>query len=153
MSDNIIIEPAEETDLPAIKTLLLELMDDMEDTEGFDIEKSVENCRLMLDNPEHHILVARDNNNVLGFVNFSVRRVIMHPNPSGLIDELIVLKNSRGMGIGKRLMETAIDKCRRLGCGEVEVGTEKSNKNAREFYKALGFEEDAVLLELDLDKE
>ena len=151
MSGNIVIEKIKEADLPAIKRLLLELMDAIENTEGFDIEQSVENCRIMLNYPGHYMLVARDNDNVLGFVNFTSRRVIMHPNPSGLIDELVVTKASRGSGIGRKLMLAAIDKCRQLGCGEVEVSTEKSNKNAREFYKALGFEEDAVLLEIDLE--
>jgi GNAT superfamily N-acetyltransferase len=151
MSGDVNIETARESDLPAIKRLLLELMDAIEDTEGFDIEQSVENCRIMLNYPGHYMLLARDNDNLLGFVNFTTRRVIMHPNPSGLIDELVVTRASRGSGIGRKLMLAAIDKCRQLGCGEVEVSTEKINKNAREFYKALGFEEDAVLLEIDLE--
>ena len=150
MSGDIIIETAKESDLPAIKRLLMELMDDIENTEGFDIEQSIENCRILFENPNHYMLIARDNDNILGFVNFTIRRVIMHPNPSGLIDELVVTKASRGSGIGKKLMLAIIDKCRQLGCGEVEVSTEKSNKNARDFYKAMGFEEDAVLFEFDL---
>ncbi len=151
MSGDIIIETAKESDLPAIKKLLLELINAIENTEGVDIEQSIENCRILFENPNHYMLVARDNDNILGFVNFTIRRVIMHPNPSGLIDELVVTKASRGSGIGKKLMLAIIDKCRQLGCGEVEVSTEKSNKNARDFYKAMGFEEDAVLFEFDLE--
>ncbi len=151
MFGDIIIETVKESDLPAIKRLLLELIDAIENTEGFDIEQSIENCRVLLENLDHYMLVARDNDNILGFVNFTTRRVIMHPNPSGLIDELVVTRTSRGSGIGKKLMLAAIDKCRQLGCSEVEVSTEKSNKNAIGFYKALGFEEDAVLLEFNLE--
>lgn len=75
---------------------------------------------------------------------------MMHPGPSGLIDELVVSKSSRGAGIGKQLIQAVIDKCRESGCYEVEVSTEKSNTKARRFYKTCGFEEDAVLLELGL---
>jgi GNAT superfamily N-acetyltransferase len=75
----------------------------------------------------------------------------MHPRPSGLIDELVVKETSRGSGIGKQLVQAAISRCRELGCSELEVSTEKSNVKARQFYKTCGFEEDAVLLELDLE--
>jgi ribosomal protein S18 acetylase RimI-like enzyme len=87
----------------------------------------------------------------VGFINFSTRRTTMHLAPSGLIDELVVSRRSRGTGIGKHLIQSAVDRCRELGCCEVEVSTEKSNTRARRFYRACGFEEDAVLLELDLD--
>jgi GNAT superfamily N-acetyltransferase len=76
----------------------------------------------------------------------------MHPRPSGLIDELIVSGRSQGLGIGKQLILAAITECREIGCCEVEVSTEKSNAKARQFYKACGFKEDAVLLEIDLEK-
>ena len=126
-------------------------MDAMTDTQGFDVEVSVENCRKLLKDPAHYMLLAKDMNNILGFINFTTRRTIMHKNPSGLIDELVVTRSSRGTGIGKQLVLAAIDKSREAGCCEVEVSTKKSNTEAREFYKACGFEEDAVLLEKDLD--
>jgi GNAT superfamily N-acetyltransferase len=68
-----------------------------------------------------------------------------------LIDELVVAKTYRGRGIGKVLIEAATDKCRELGCCEVEVSTEMTNDKARAFYKSCGFKEDSVLLEYDLD--
>ncbi len=150
MSNKIRIEPATETDLPSIKPLLLELVDAIENREGFSVEQSVENFRILVKDPAYYMLLARDGDNILGFVNFTTRRTIMHPRPSGLIDELIVSRRSRSSGIGKKLVMGAINKCRELGCCEVEVSTEKSNIKARRFYKACGFEEDAVLLEIDL---
>lgn len=45
----------------------------------------------------------------------------------------------------------AIEKCRELDCCEVEVSIEKSNEGARAFYKRCGFQEDAVLLEFQID--
>jgi ribosomal protein S18 acetylase RimI-like enzyme len=103
-----------------------------------------------MQDPDNYMLVAKDNEHILGFVNFTTRKTIMHPGPSGLIDELVVSKSSRGSGIGKRLIAAVIERCRELGCCEVEVSTEKSNARARRFYKSCGFDEDAVLLEIDL---
>ncbi len=151
MTNPLTIEAAKKADLPAIKSLLTELMEAMTDTEGFDIEQSILNCRKLMKDPTHQMLVARDNGCILGFINFTTRKTIMHRNSSGLIDELVVSKNSRGTGVGKQLIQAVIDKCRQLGCSEVEVSTEKNNLNARRFYKACGFEEEAVLLEIDLE--
>jgi GNAT superfamily N-acetyltransferase len=152
MPAETVIQPAIKTDLPLIKQLLEELVDAIEDTEGFDIEQSVKNCEILMNDPANYLLVARDEDRVLGFVNFTTRKTIMHTLPSGLIDELVVTKDSRRSGIGKRLILAVIDKCRELGCCEVEVSTEISNTKAREFYKSCGFSGDAVLLELDLKR-
>jgi len=151
MPKEIIIQSATKTDLPFIKKLLQELLDAVKDTEGFGIEQSVKNLETLIENPAYYQLVARDKDKVLGFVNFTTRKTILHPLPSGLIDELVVTKDSRGSGIGKRLVLAVVDKCRELGCCEVEVSTKKSNTNARGFYESCGFDEDAVLLELDLE--
>ncbi len=146
----IVVERARESDLASIGSLLTELMNAMTDTEGFDLNKSVENCRSLIRNPSEYVLIARKGNAVLGFINFSTRKTVMHPAPSGLIDELVVGRKYLRAGIGKHLMSAAVDKCRELGCCEVEVSTEKSNSRARRFYRACGFDEDAVLLEMDL---
>jgi ribosomal protein S18 acetylase RimI-like enzyme len=89
---------------------------------------------------------------VVGFINFTTRRTVLHGGLSGLIDELVVAEEYRRRGIGKRLVAAAVDKCRQLGCREVEVSTQKTNLEAREFYKDCGFEEHAVLLEMHLSQ-
>jgi ribosomal protein S18 acetylase RimI-like enzyme len=151
VSNDIMIIPATEADLPLIKLLLLELMIAMNDTEGFDVERFLENCRILIKDPAHHLLLAKDKDKVVGLVNFTTRKTILHPGPSGLIDELIVSRSHRGRGIGKILLLAAIEECRKLGCCEVEVSTEKSNTRSREFYRKCGFKEDAVLLEINLE--
>src|SRR3989337_1245235 len=99
MSTEITIEPITEADLLLIQPLLIDLMEATTDAEGFDIEQSIKNCRILIEDPAQYMLVARKEGSILGFVNFSVRKTIMHPGPSGLIDELVILKNSRAMGI------------------------------------------------------
>ncbi len=150
MKTEVKIRRAEEADLPLIAPLLSELMEAMTDTEGFDIGESIENCRAMIKDPAQHVLVASQGSSIVGLVNFTVRQTIMHPAPSGLIDELVVSETVRGTGVARQLIRATVDECRRSGCCELEVSTEKSNTKARRFYRACGFEEDAVLLELDL---
>jgi ribosomal protein S18 acetylase RimI-like enzyme len=136
--------------LPAIKGLLAELINAIEDSESLEINKAIENCRILLNDANCTLLVAKAGDSMVGFINFTTRKTALHSAPSGLIDELIVAEEYRGQGIGRQLISAAVDKCRRLGCCEIEVSTEKTNTKAREFYKSCGFEDVGILLEMHL---
>jgi ribosomal protein S18 acetylase RimI-like enzyme len=146
----ILIREAKESDLLTIVKLTLELIEVMGDTEGIDIKLIAENCRNLLSEANSYILVAEIEGIIVGFVNFTTRKTILHRGLSGLIDELIIDKSYRSKGIGKQLLLSAIEKSRQLGCCEVEVSTEKTNIKAREFYRQCGFTERGVLFEMDL---
>jgi len=147
---DIIIREAKESDLLTIGKLTLELIEAMRNTEGIDIKLIAENCRNLLSEANSYILVAEIEGIVVGFVNFTTRKTILHRGLSGLIDELIVAKSYRGKGVGKQLLSSVIEKSRQLGCCEVEVSSEKTNAKAREFYRQCGFTERGVLFEIDL---
>ena len=148
--NNILIREANESDLFAIKKLMGELVETMDNTEGIDPQLILENCRNLLRYPNSHLLVAEIDDNIVGFINFTTRKTVLHSGLSGLIDELVITKSHRNKGIGKKLLSTAIEKCKQLGCCEVEVSTENVNSKARKFYKRCGFTECGVLLEMDL---
>jgi len=150
MPDSIRIDTANASDLPAITGLLRELVDVVEDRQGLDIRVAGENLVALLSEPNSYLLVARDSDEIVGFINFTVRRTALHAGLSGLIDELVVRRGVRGSGVGRSLITAAADTCRRLGCVEREVSTEKTNATARRFYRQCGFDEDAVLLEMAL---
>jgi ribosomal protein S18 acetylase RimI-like enzyme len=147
---DIIIREAKKSDLLTIGKLTLELIEAMGNTEGIDVKLIAENCQNLLSEANSHILVAEIGGVVVGFVNFTTRKTILHRGLSGLIDEIIVAKSYRGKGLGKKLLSSAIEKSRQLGCCEVEVSTEKTNIKAREFYRQCGFTERGVLFEIDL---
>jgi N-acetylglutamate synthase-like GNAT family acetyltransferase len=144
------IRKATESDLPAIQRLLVDLIDALEDSEGIEIEVAVQNCQRLIRDAASHFLVADMNGTPVGLINFTIRQTVLHRSPSGLIDELVVASVYRGEGVGGRLVLAAIEKCRALGCREVEVSTETTNLNARKFYEKCGFEERGMLLEADL---
>jgi ribosomal protein S18 acetylase RimI-like enzyme len=147
---DIIIREAKVSDLLTIRKLTLELIEAMGNTEGIDIKLITENYQNFLSGANSHILVAEIEGVVVGFLNFTTRKTILHRGLSGLIDEIIVAKSYRGKGVGKQLLSSAIEKSRQLRCCEVEVSTEKTNIKAREFYRQCGFTERGVLFEIDL---
>ena len=147
---DILVREAIESDLPAVGKLLEGLVDAMDSTEGIDTEIALKNYERLLSDAGSHFLVAAREGTPVGFINFTVRQTILHQGPSALIDELVVAEEYRGKGVGRQLVQAAIEKCRQIGCCEVEVSTEKANLKARKFYKQCGFEERGTLFEVDL---
>ena len=148
--NNIVIRKAGKSDLPAIRKLSADLIRAMHDTEGVDIGTALATCERLLTDAGSHFLVATTQGIPVGLIHFTVRQTILHRSPSAIIDELVVAKEYQGKGVGRQLVLATIEKCRRLGCCEVEVSTEKTNDKATRFYKRCGFEEKGVLFEADL---
>jgi ribosomal protein S18 acetylase RimI-like enzyme len=57
-----------------------------------------------------------------------------------LIEDVRVDKRYRNRGIGKRLLDWAIDQARQKDCKVVELFAHHSRTDARRFYESLGFE-------------
>jgi GNAT superfamily N-acetyltransferase len=148
--NNILIREARKSDLPAIRRLLAELVNAMDDTECIDMRTTLKTWEHLLKDTKSHLLVATARATPIGLIHFTIRQTVLHRSPSAMIDELVVTKEYQGKGIGKQLVLTSIEKCKRLGCCEVEVSTEKTNVKARKFYKKCGFDKTEILFEVDL---
>ena len=57
----------------------------------------------------------------------------------GLIESVRVASSHRGQGIGRALIEHAILLCRHRGCQLVQLTSDKSRTDAKQFYESLGF--------------
>jgi N-acetylglutamate synthase-like GNAT family acetyltransferase len=148
--NHVTIRNARKSDLQAINQLIFQLISTLDKKEDIDPEFLSRNSRNLLRSAHSHFLVAEDGKTVVGFAHFTTRGTMTHRGLSGLIDELVVAKGFREAGIGRRLLLACVQRCRGLGCCEVEVSTERTNKSARAFYRSCGFEERGVLLERDL---
>jgi GNAT superfamily N-acetyltransferase len=58
----------------------------------------------------------------------------------GQIEGVRVAAGERASGIGRAMLEWAIEECRRRGCGLVQLTSDKRRSAAHGFYEALGFE-------------
>lgn len=99
-------------------------------------------------------LVADDGKSVIGFI---AGRVIDSGNTSYLIKKkklqistIVVDKQSRGKGIGRDLVESALCAGRKLGATEVFLEVMAYNKKAQKFYEILGFGEFSSKLSMKL---
>jgi len=148
--NDIVVRKAKESDLPAIKRLLAELVNAMDDTECIDMRVAPRLWERLLADARSRFLVATAWGTPVGLIHFTIRQTVLHRSPSGMIDELVVSNEYQRKGVGRQLVLAAIEMCRQLGCCEVEVSTERTNFKARRFYRKCGFDKEEILFELDL---
>ena len=145
MIEWIQIDSINPDDFDQIISLLIKLRDETGGMDQTDIDTIQKNLEELIESPSNHMLVARDGTKLIGFVNFLIRKTVLHESPSGLIDELIIIDEYRGKGVGRKLISEVIQRCRRQGCCELEVSTLMSNQKARSFYRECGFNEEGIL--------
>jgi ribosomal protein S18 acetylase RimI-like enzyme len=63
----------------------------------------------------------------------------------GWLNYLAVLPQYQKQGFGKKLVDKAIEKLKRLGCLKVNVQVRMNNASVVDFYKQLGFKNDDVI--------
>ena len=108
--------------------------------------------RAMLNLPQYAIFVAQDEQGkIVGLLTAGHRWTLWHMGPCALIEELVVDERARGQGAGRALIQAAIEWAKAQACSEVEVSTEMDNSAAQAFYRRLGFESEALLLEYELN--
>ena len=90
-----------------------------------------------LDDPRHHLAVAIDEDQVIGFAS-GVHYV--HPDkPAELwINEVGVADSHQRRGIGQAVTRALLEHGARLGCGEAWVLTDETNAPARKLYASCG---------------
>lgn len=82
--------------------------------------------------------------NIYGLVAWYKEKEIEYDKPYGYISDIIVTKESRNLGIGKLLMEKAINEIQMSGLKRVHIGVLLENSDTKEFYKKFGFKEYSV---------
>lgn len=86
-----------------------------------------------LDDPQYDALVVVVDNRVVA------RAALMTSGEVGLIEQVHVLQNYRGRGIGRAVVEAAIDLCARAQFKHVVLTVEQTNDVAMKLYASLGF--------------
>ena len=90
-----------------------------------------------LGDPRHHLAVAVDGEQVVGFAS---GMHYIHPDkpPELWVNEVGVSPAQRNRGLGRRLLAALFEWARAVGCAQAWVGTERANAPARRLYAAAG---------------
>jgi ribosomal protein S18 acetylase RimI-like enzyme len=93
--------------------------------------------RLLLDHGDTIVLVAGERPDGLAVLRF--RPAIWAATIECYLAELYVVPERRGHGIGRALMEEAMDVARAEGATYMDLGTSEDDVAARALYESLGF--------------
>jgi len=106
---------------------------------------TLEHCLAIAQKWPDNILVAKEGEQVLGFVAYGPYRDDTLPH-CGEIYALYVLRDYQGQGIGSRLMEAALE--RLSAYRQVALWVLQGNEKAIRFYQRCGFAFDGVSQEI-----
>lgn len=89
------------------------------------------------------VLVAELDGKVVGKLELFIGAKSAH-NHFGMIRRFVVHPDLRGQGVGRQLLNAAIERARQEGCSFVELSVDVTNPSAHAFYQREGFVEDRV---------
>ena len=84
------------------------------------------------------ILVAREGGCVLGMVNLLYTVSTALGGRVAWLEDVIVLPRLRGRGVGRALVQAALDHAQACGCRRVTLLTDADNGRAQHLYRSLG---------------
>ena len=92
---------------------------------------------VLLDDPDTEFLLAGEPE--IGFAQIRYRHSVWTGSEDAWLEDVFVLEEARGDGAGRLLVEAAIARARKRGCGRIQLETNASNRPAVALYEAVGF--------------
>ncbi|MEV0810378.1 GNAT family N-acetyltransferase [Micromonospora sp. NPDC050200] len=139
MSD-VIFREAVRADLPAVIALLAD--DVLGKARDFtEVDEAYERAFADITaDPRNHLIVADEAGELVGCMQITyIPGLGRHGAERSLIESVRVRSDRRGRGLGRRMMEWAVDQARQRGCALVQLTTDKTRTEAHRFYHNLGF--------------
>ncbi|WP_192182054.1 GNAT family N-acetyltransferase [Mesorhizobium amorphae] len=151
--NEIIIRRAEEADLPAIVVMLADdpLGRGREDTSE-PLAKAYRDAFAAVDaDPNQFLAVMTEGSRIIGTLQITyLAGLSLQGALRGQIEAVRIADDRRGERLGQRLLEWAVEECRRRGCRLVQLTTNKSRQDAHRFYDRLGFKASHIGYKLEL---
>lgn len=94
----------------------------------------------LADNPDNGEIVAVRGDRIIGCYQLTFIRGLSHRGAErAQIESVRIAGDLRGGGLGKLLMEDALERARLRGCFMVQLTTDLRREHTRRFYERLGF--------------
>ncbi len=90
--------------------------------------------------PDYRIYLAEVAGNIVGTFTLLIFDNLGHgAAPSAIVENVVVSPEYRGQGIGKRMMDFALQQAREAGCYKLALSTNLKREDAHRFYESLGY--------------
>ena len=91
----------------------------------------------LIDDPNSEFLLAGEPE--VGFAQVRFRPSVWTGSDDAWLEDVFVVEEARGEGIGRLLAEAAVQRARKRGCGRIQLETNTNNRQAVSLYEAIGF--------------
>ena len=118
---------------------LLRILFTIEEDFGFDSAKQRQGLAQLLGVERACVLVAEQDGQTIGMCTGQMVISTAEGGPSVLVEDVIILPQHRGKGIGRSLMEALADWARSRGATRMQLLADKSNRPALNFYGRIGW--------------
>jgi GNAT superfamily N-acetyltransferase len=120
--------------------LILYSSSDMDNGNTLSAEKAKGIFVKMSNYPDYKVYVAKLKDRIIGtFALLIMDNMIHQGRSSGLVESVVVHEEFRSVGIGKLMMEFAMQKCRESNCYKMALSSNLKREKAHSFYEKLGF--------------
>ncbi|MBQ3408297.1 MAG: GNAT family N-acetyltransferase [Clostridia bacterium] len=102
-------------------------------------DKFKEIYKLKLQDRNSYYIVATEDENIVGVLTSELQEKLHRERLQLFIEDLIVEEAKRNNGIGRALIENAVNYAKSNNCEVVELTSYKENKKAHKFYENNGF--------------
>ena len=92
-------------------------------------------------------LVILDNDNIVGYLSYIIKE--RHTKKLD-VDQLVIMEQYRGKGLGKKLMEEVRNIALKNSCDRNELNCWLFNENALAMYEHIGFDRQRIIYELKI---
>ena len=134
---SLLIRPAAAADLQ--KILDLYAQPDFDDGNVLPLETARQLLDRFGDYPDYTL--AERGGEVVGSFALLVMHNLGHLGaPSAIVEDVVVAPDCQGQGLGKAMMQFALDRCRSKGCYKLMLASSAKRERAHTFYESLGFE-------------
>jgi GNAT superfamily N-acetyltransferase len=136
--NDVRIRKAEAKDIPAI----LAMYDALEypGTTSVSTEEARKIFLRMEQSAFHHVYVAENETDCVGTFVLSILEYMAHGGKSaGILEDVVVARDYRSRGIGKKMVVRAMEICREKGCYKLALSSNAKRERAHGFYEKEGF--------------
>ena len=100
--------------------------------------KSRKDIKRIISQPEMVLIGAFDGEALVGMATIHFYETLIRK--TGIVEDVVVLKQYRGKGIGKRLVKLLIKEAQERGAACVELTSNPKREKANAMYEGMGFE-------------
>ncbi|MGO3132628.1 MAG: GNAT family N-acetyltransferase [Alcaligenes sp.] len=147
------IRPAQLADTEAIGNVYAELFAHMHALQPdyyLQVRQDEDFIQAMIESDQTALFVAEKDSWILGFIIVQQQKTppynCITPHDFAYVIDLVVTETSRGMGVGKLLMQAAQEWAQVRGLDYIALGALSNNTGAIRLYEQLGFEHSTTLM-------